>query len=80
MSECWKYLYSHSNVVKCGESVQKDAEFKVWIKSNQQTKSQKETSSSRHNPTTLAANHERSRKQMAVISECANVRECSYSS
>ncbi len=36
--------------------------------------------SSQHNRTTPAANHDRYRKQMAVISERANVRECSCGS
>lgn len=36
--------------------------------------------SSQHKMTTLAANHDCNRKQMAVISECANIGECSYGS
>lgn len=40
----------------------------------------RQMASSRHNRTTLAANHDRYRTQMVVISECANVRECSRGS
>lgn len=58
------------------------AEFNKWILSYQLTLYQRadEWPSSRHNETTLAANHDRHTKQMAVISECANVRECSRGS